>query len=284
MKFVTRFAPSPTGPLHLGHAYSAMLAFDMAQAEGGRFHLRIDDLDRSRSRPHWTRLILDELSWLGLHWPMPVWHQSARVSRYRDALKILWKQGLLYPCSCSRVDIRIAASAPQEGAPLLGPDGIVYPGTCRPTAPPRGPLPDLPLRLDMARALTACATIPEFVETGSGPNGQAGRIVPDDMVDKVGDVALARPGMGASYHLAIVCDDADQGITHVIRGQDLFDATQIHVLLQRLLNVPVPLYHHHRLVRDDSGKRLAKRDDAKAISTFRTAGASPEDIRRMVGL
>lgn len=284
MNFATRFAPSPTGPLHLGHAFSALLAHDMAQAAGGVFHLRIDDLDQSRSRPDWEARIAGDLRWLGLAWPDPVWRQSARLPRYRAALQDLWERGLLYPCSCTRADIRAAAAAPQEGAPLHGPDGIVYPGTCRPRTPPRGAMPDAPLRLDMARALAALDTPPGFTDTGAGPAGESGRIAPAGLRHAVGDVALARPGLGASYHLAIVLDDADQGITHVIRGQDLFSATQIHVLLQRLLGLPTPVYHHHRLIRDETGRRLAKRDDARAIAAYRADGKSPGDIRAMVDL
>jgi len=256
----------------------------MARAAGGRFHLRIDDLDRGRSRPEWEARIHDDLGWLGLDWPDPAWRQSERLPRYRDTLKKLWEQGLLYPCSCSRADIRAAAAAPQEGAPLLGPDGIVYPGTCRPAAPPGGPLPDAPLRLDMARALDRLDGPPSFTEIGTGPGGETGRIAAGNMTETVGDVALARPGLGAAYHLAIACDDADQGITHVIRGQDLFAATPIHVLLQRLLGLPTPVYHHHRLIRDSQGRRLAKRDDARAIATYRDQGKTPADIRAMVGL
>ncbi|NHQ75277.1 tRNA glutamyl-Q(34) synthetase GluQRS [Roseovarius gahaiensis] len=284
MNFTTRFAPSPTGPLHLGHAYSAVLAHDMAQAAGGAFLLRIDDLDQTRCKPQWEAQIFDDLAWLGLTWPQPVLHQSDRLPRYRDALQTLWDQGLLYPCSCSRADIRAAASAPQEGAPLHGPDGVIYPGTCRPTTPPRGPMPDMPLRLDMARAVALLDAPPSFTETGSGPDGETGLIRPQNMQVLVGDVALARPGMGASYHLSVVLDDADQAITHVIRGQDLFSATQIHVLLQRLLDLPTPIYHHHRLIRDEVGKRLAKRDDARAIATYRSEGRSPDEIRSIAGL
>ena len=280
MTFATRFAPSPTGPLHLGHAYSACLAHDMAQAAGGTFHLRIDDLDHTRCRPEWEAQIQEDLSWLGLTWPLPAMRQSDRLPRYQEILKILWYQGLLYPCSCSRADIRAAASAPQAGAPLHGPDGLIYPGTCRPTSPPTGPMPDAVLRLDMARAARAI----EFTETGQGPNGETGRITPENLPQTVGDVVLARRDMGASYHLSVVIDDADQNITHVIRGQDLFDATQIHVLLQQLLKLPTPIYHHHRLIRDDTGKRLAKRDDARAIATYRDAGKTPQDIRKMLDL
>ena len=276
--FITRFAPSPTGPLHLGHAYSAMLAHDRAQAEGGTFLLRIDDLDQSRCRPEWEAQIFDDLAWLGLDWPRPVLRQSTRLSRYHAALNILWDQGLLYNCSCSRADIRAAASAPQEGAPLLGPDGVIYPGTCRPTAPPIGPMPEgCALRLDMARACARLTNPLIYREKDDV-------ITPRDLAETVGDVVLARREMGASYHLSVVVDDADQGITHVIRGEDLQEATQIHVLLQRLLGLPTPAYHHHALIRDDAGKRLAKRDDARAIATYRAEGASPQDIRAMVGL
>lgn len=276
--FITRFAPSPTGPLHLGHAFSAMLAHDMARGANGTFLLRIDDLDQSRSRPDWEAQIYDDLSWLGLSWPSPILRQSARLPRYRDALETLWDQGLLYPCSCSRSDIRAAASAPQEGAPLNGPDGLIYPGTCRPAAPPKGAMPrDAALRLDMARALKTLFTPLEYLEKDE-------TIRPAHLTETVGDVVLARRDIGASYHLSVVLDDADQQITHVIRGQDLQDATQIHVLLQRLLGLPTPAYHHHRLIRDDHGKRLAKRDDARAIATYRADGASPQDIRELVGL
>jgi len=276
--FITRFAPSPTGPLHLGHAYSAMLAHDRARAEGGTFHLRIDDLDQTRARPEWEARICDDLAWLGLDWPHPILRQSTRLSRYRAALETLWRMGLLYPCRCTRSDIRAAVAAPQEGTPLHGPDGVIYPGTCRPDAPPQGAMPaDSALRLDMARALSHLDSPPEYREKDQ-------LITARDMTDTVGDVVLARRDMGASYHLAVVLDDADQDVTHVIRGEDLRDATQIHVLLQRLLNLPMPAYHHHRLIRDDTGKRLAKRDDARAIATYRAAGATPGDIRAMVGL
>ncbi len=179
-------------------------------------------------------------------------------------------------------------SAPQEGgAPLAGPDGVVYPGTCRDNRDPAAPLPrDGVLRLDMGAALARLPAPPAFPETGAGPQGQTGRIAPDPTTlrARVGDVALARRGMGTSYHLSVVLDDAHQGVTHVTRGGDLFAATQIHVVLQGLLGLPVPVYHHHPLIRDEGGRRLAKRDDARAIATWRAAGASPADIRRLVGL
>lgn len=278
-----RFAPSPTGPLHLGHAYSAMLAHDMAMAGGGAFLLRIEDIDRARARPEWETAIREDLGWLGLTWPDPVMRQSERLPAYRAALGALWARGLLYPCRCTRRDIEAALSAPQEGV-ATGPDGVIYPGTCR-GADRSGPLPDGVLRLDMARATEGLGDL-GFEETGAGPGGETGRIgiAHARLVHGVGDVVLARRGMGTSYHLSVVVDDAAQGIDHVVRGQDLFEATAIHVLLQRLLGLPAPLYHHHRLIRDETGRRLAKRDDARAIGHYRAEGASPEDVRRMVGL
>jgi glutamyl-Q tRNA(Asp) synthetase len=283
--FVTRFAPSPTGPLHLGHAYSALLAHDMARAAGGRFLLRIEDIDRTRSRPAWEAQILDDLAWLGVTWDAAPVRQSVRLCAYRDALDTIWARGLLFPCTCRRRDILLAASAPQEGAgPAFGPDGPIYPGTCR-NAPrdTAAPWPrDAALRLDMGRA----ARDVTFRETGAGPNGETGDIdvSRDRLIAQVGDIVLSRRDFIGSYHLSVVIDDADQGITHVVRGADLFEATQIHVLLQSLLDLPTPVYHHHRLIRDEAGKRLAKRDDARAIAAYRTEGATPADIRRMVGL
>lgn len=296
----TRFAPSPTGPLHLGHAYSALYAYDLATNNAGEFVLRIEDIDQSRSRRQWEDAIYDDLSWLGLTWPSPVMRQSERHSVYQEALDTLWSKGLLYPCTCNRKDIAAAASAPQEGYPLHGPDGIIYPGTCRakwtPPAQVEAPRPgDVALRLNMAEALKQLSNalkisdISEtiwFDELGSGPHSETGKISvkADELLNGVGDVVLARRGMGTSYHLSVVLDDAEQAITHVVRGQDLFEATSIHVVLQRLLGLPTPVYHHHRLIRDDTGKRLAKRDDARAIAKYRAEGASPADIRAMVDL
>lgn len=276
--FITRFAPSPTGQLHLGHAYSALLAHDSARTQKGTFLLRIDDLDQSRCRPEWETQIFDDLAWLGLDWPRPVLRQSTRLARYRAALDALWRMGLLYPCHCSRADIRAAASAPQEGAALHGPDGLVYPGTCRPATPPDGPMPvGAALRLDLARALARLTAPITFTN-----NDQS--VIPQAMAQTIGDVVLARRDLGASYHLSVVIDDADQRISDVIRGEDLLEATPIHVLLQRLLHLHTPRYHHHRLIRDAEGRRLAKRDDARALATYRSQGATPQDIRALVGL
>lgn len=283
--FRTRFAPSPTGPLHLGHAYSAILAFDMATHQGGEFLLRIEDIDQSRSRTAWTQQIYDDLEWLGLSWPEPVMFQSDRHSAYTAKLHQLWRRELLFPCCCNRKDISEAASAPQEGVALIGPDGIVYPGTCLKT--PCDHTQDRPL--DTALRLNIQHLEPHtkgFEETGAGPNGETGHITTThaQVIKEVGAIVLARKDMGTSYHLSVVLDDAAQGITHVVRGQDLFEATKIHVLLQQLLEFPTPVYHHHALIRDDTGKRLAKRDDARAISKYRDDGYTPADIRKMVGL
>jgi glutamyl-Q tRNA(Asp) synthetase len=287
----TRFAPSPTGPLHLGHAYSALFAHDMARDAGGLFVLRIEDIDRTRSKPTWEALIYEDLEWLGLRWPAPVRRQSDHLDAYSAALDTLWAQGLLYPCTCNRRDIQAAASAPQEGAePAYGPDGLIYPGTCRNRADRPGPTAPRPkgvaLRLDMQAALQRINDIVRFTEAGSGPKGEAGdiRIAPDHLANAVGDIVLSRKDFLGSYHLSVVVDDAAQAITDVTRGADLFEATQIHVVLQRLLDLPTPVYHHHRLIRDEHGKRLAKRDDARAIRTYRDEGFGADDIRRMVGL
>ncbi len=213
--------------------------------------------------------------------------QSDRQPAYAKVLDILWEMGLLYVCSCTRRDILTALDAPQEGAPH-GPDGVIYPGTCRPAAPPDGPRPrGSALRLDMARAAGRLAdnglTTLAFVETGP-VSGVATRAVLTDLPGLLGDIVLARRDMGTSYHLAVVVDDAAQAITHVTRGVDLGPATLIHVLLQQLLDLPTPVYHHHRLIRDDAGKRLAKRDDARAIAAYRAEGHTPADLRAMLNL
>ncbi len=293
---ITRFAPSPTGPLHLGHAYSAMLAHDMAMENNGTFLLRIEDIDQSRARPEWEQQIYDDLTWLGLWWPDPVMRQSQRHAAYQAALDQLWNDVLLYPCLCSRKDIEQAASAPQEGA-TIGPDGIVYPGTCAGSVNPYEPgeLPyERPLRLDIEKATRiTCAhevrpdhpwtSTFSFCEHQHEPHGIR-NVTAEHLIANIGDVVVSRRDMRTSYHLSVVVDDAAQGVTDVIRGEDLLDATPIHVILQKLLRYPTPRYHHHRLIRDDQGKRLAKRDDARALSKYRSEGATPNDIRRLVGL
>lgn len=277
----TRFAPSPTGPLHLGHAFAALTAAQLA--DPGEFLLRIEDIDASRCRPHWTAAICDDLRWLGLTWPEPPMHQSQRLPAYQAALDRLAALGVLYPCSCRRADIRAALSAPQEGVTTVGPDGPVYPGCCRGRSMDRA-APDDAIRLDAARA---------FALIGRDAIGFRDQVVAPQTwhsIDAaqfcatVGDVVLARRGMGTSYHLSVTVDDAEQGITLVTRGNDLFDSTYIHVLLQTLLEYPQPLYHHHRLIRDDAGKRLAKRDDARAIGLYRAEGYSPTQLRQLLAV
>jgi len=281
MTFRTRFAPSPTGPLHLGHAYSALLAHYAARAAGGTFLLRIDDIDRSRARAEWEAQIVEDLAWIGVTWDEPPRRQSDHLPEYRTALDTLAARGLTYPCRCSRRDIREAASAPQEGA-THGADGIVYPGTCRGRSTGDAG-PNDAIRLDMAKAVATLGDLPSLTETGEAHRG-IHAVTKSQLIEQVGDVVLARPGMGASYHLSVVVDDAAQGITHVIRGEDLFEAAPLHAVLATLLGHPLPVYHHHRLIRDESGKRLAKRDDARAIRSYRDAGRAPADIRQMVGL
>lgn len=280
MTFTTRFAPSPTGPLHLGHAYSALLAHDMARAAGGRFLLRIDDIDQSRSRAEWENRIYDDLRWLGITWDAPVWRQSDHFDTYQRALNRLAGTGVLYPCSCSRRDIAAAASAPQEGVPEFGPDGRIYPGICR-----HRPMSDRKdgdaIRLNLSAAMPA--TLPSFTETGPAHAG-AHQLTADFLLTHIGDPVLARPRMAASYHFSVVIDDAAQTITQVVRGEDLFEATFLQCFLQALLGFATPLYHHHTLIRDDQGKRLAKRDDARSIARYRDDGATLQDIRAMVGL
>ena len=283
MTFTTRFAPSPTGPLHLGHAYSALLAHDLARSENGHFLLRIEDIDASRSRDAWRTQILDDLTWLGITWDASPVSQITRLLQYRACLQTLWDRGLLFACTCTRRDILEAANAPQEEA-QMGPDGVIYPGTCRRQKSDLlgADLPDAALRLDIAKA-GECVTFPiHFKDACKTPDFK--EITLQQAVDELGDIVLARRDMGTSYHLSVVLDDAFQNITHVVRGEDLFEATSIHVLLQNLLGLPTPNYHHHPLIRDEHGKRLAKRDDARALSKFRAEGASPQDIRRMVGL
>jgi len=268
----------------LGHAYSALLAHDMARAAGGVFVLRIEDIDQTRCRPEWERHLTDDLEWLGVRWDGPVLRQSARHARYGQALDLLWSRGLLYPCTCTRRDIDAALGAPQEGsARVSGPDGAIYPGTCRTVRRSTLRPTDHHLRLDSAAALQTTDSPLWFTETGPAHRGSI-LTTPADHAALIGDIILARKDFGTSYHLSVVIDDAAQGVTHVVRGEDLFDATRIHVLLQRLMGLPTPTYHHHRLIRDAAGKRLAKRDDARALSRYRAEGAGPKDIRRLVGL
>lgn len=277
---ITRFAPSPTGLLHLGHAFSALIA----AARGDTFILRLEDIDTPRCKPEFEAAIHHDLHWLGLTWSTPVWRQSDRLAHYAAAVARLSAMGLTYPCRCTRADIRAALSAPQEGAshgPEHGPDGPIYPGTCRDRRMADAQPTDA-IRLNIARATARTGPI-HFTDTGTEHPGTH-RMSPHAMAHSIGDIVLARRDIGTSYHIAVVVDDAAQGITEVTRGADLFAATFIHIMLQRLLDLPTPGYHHHRLIRDDAGKRLAKRDDARAIRSYREAGATPADIREMLNL
>jgi len=279
--FITRFAPSPTGLLHLGHAFSALTAWEAAKAAGGEFLLRIEDTDRTRVGPEYEAAIYEDLTWLGVTWPEPVLRQSERLGVYAVALERLGELGVTYPCRCTRTDIRAALIAPQEGATHLSPRGGVYPGTCRSRSMAEcGPGDAIRLDLDRALALLSGQAL-TWRETGASHAGTHA-LDPEAMRRQVGDVVLGRKDIGAAaYHLSVVVDDAAQGVTHVIRGEDLLEATPIHRLLQALLELPVPVWHHHPLIRDEAGKRLAKRNDACAIRTYREAGHTPEDVRRM---
>jgi glutamyl-Q tRNA(Asp) synthetase len=274
---VTRFAPSPTGYLHLGHAYSALFAWHAARAAGGRFLLRIEDIDRARCRAEFTAALLEDLAWLGLDWDGAVRQQSQHLDEYRAALARLERDGLIYPCFCTRAAIK-AEAARADAAPH-GSDGPAYPGTCRSLAPDERARrlaagAAYTLRLDSAAALRR--TGPLFWEDEG-----RGRIAADPA--RHGDVVLARKDTPTSYHLAVTVDDAVQGITLVTRGEDLIPATDIHRLLQALLGLPVPRYRHHALLTDASGRRYAKRDRALTLADLRQRGASPAEIRARAG-
>ncbi|WP_368413768.1 tRNA glutamyl-Q(34) synthetase GluQRS [Falsiroseomonas sp.] len=279
---VTRFAPSPTGFLHLGHAHSALAGWRRARAAGGRFLLRIEDIDPTRCRPEFTEAILEDLAWLGLDWDGPVRVQSAHLAEYRAVLDGLAARGLLYPCFCTRADIarEIAASA---GAPHLGPmgpDGPLYPGTCRRLSADERQArltggEAHALRLDMVRALAYVPAGLRFAEEGQG-------CLACDPA-RFGDVVLARKDIPASYHLCVTHDDALQGVTLVTRGEDLKPATDLHRLLQALMGWPAPAYAHHRLLTDEAGRRLAKRDRAATLRDLRASGVSPAEARARAG-
>ncbi len=281
-----RFAPSPSGFLHLGHAFSALTIWAQIRAVGGTFLLRIEDIDQTRARPAFEEAIFQDLSWLGLSWTPPVLRQSRRFFFYQEALNKLISQGLCYPCSCTRRDIAEALSAPQENV-ITNDLPPPYPGTCRHRSMASRQENDA-IRLDMGRAIAAVGGARALGELGfdeTGPRHAGRHLLQADILQQShGDIVLARRDIGTSYHLAVVVDDAAQGISHVTRGEDMFASTFLHRLLQALLSLPTPVYHHHRLIRDDNGKRLAKRDDARALRSLRQAGARPEDIRRMLGL
>jgi glutamyl-Q tRNA(Asp) synthetase len=285
---VFRFAPSPNGFLHLGHALSALLNFEAARASGGRFLLRIEDIDTARCRPEFEDAIYEDLAWLGIAWEQPVRRQSQHMDAYGAALRRLEQDGLLYPAFESRAGIaRLVAAKERKGPWPRDPDGApLYPGDAKlRSAAERRALIDAgapyALRLDMTAARARCASL-TWQEEGAGPDGEAGEIVA--RVEQWGDVILARKETPTSYHLSVVIDDALQGVTHVIRGQDLFWSTSVHRLLQQLLGLPAPAYRHHRLICDDAGQKLSKSTRATAIRELRAAGIKPADIRGKVGL
>jgi glutamyl-Q tRNA(Asp) synthetase len=291
-----RFAPSPNGYLHLGHALSALINFDMARAVGGRLLLRIEDIDYTRCRAEYEAAIYEDLAWLGIVWEEPVRRQSEHLDDYRADLGRLEALGLVYPSFESRAEItalvaeREAAGRTHQTWPQTwprDPDGApLYPGTAKSLLPAerqRRIESGVPyaLRLDMAAALARTGA-PSWTETGEGPEGQTGAVAAAPAA--WGDVVLARKETPTSYHLSVAVDDALQGVTQVVRGQDLFWSTSVHRLLQALLGLAAPTYHHHRLVLGPDGRKLSKSTQATALRTLRQAGAKAADIREMVGL
>lgn len=270
---LTRFAPSPTGLLHLGHAYAALRAWEEARSAGGTMLLRLEDIDGTRCREHYEAAIFEDLAWLGLTWPQPVWRQSERMAFYKAALHRLEALRVIYPCFCTRRELS-EIDAPQ------GPDGPLYPGTCRGLSPQErtdrlATAAHFSLRLDTTKAARLAGSLKwTDLDRGVQPCSPA----------LLGDVVLARKDIATSYHLAVTVDDAAQQITVVTRGDDLFASTHIHRLLQALLGLPVPVWRHHRLVCDENGRRLAKRDDARSIRAYRQAGLSPSEVLRLAGL
>ena len=285
---VFRFAPSPNGYLHLGHALSALLNADRAKAAGGRLLLRIEDIDVARCRPEYEAAIDEDLAWLGLAWERPVRRQSEHLGDYRAALAKLDAMGLIYPSFESRAEIAALVAEREAQSPWpRDPDGApLYPGNAK-AMPAAGRARRMAagapyaLRLDMAAAIARAGAL-TWEETGAGPSGETGSIATNPGI--WGDVILARKETPTSYHLAVVVDDAAQGVTEVVRGRDLFHATSVHRLLQALLGLAAPRYHHHRLILDAQGNKLSKSTYATGLRELRARGASAADIRKSVGL
>jgi glutamyl-Q tRNA(Asp) synthetase len=285
---VFRFAPSPNGYLHLGHAYSALLNFDLARRTGGRFLLRIEDIDGTRCKPEFEEAIYQDLAWLGIAWETPVRRQSEHLTDHRAALERLVAEGLVFPSFESRAEIaRLVAREETEAPWPRDPDGApLYPGTARSLSGEerkqllRSGTP-YALRLDMAAARTRVGEL-YWIEHGKGPKGETGTVAarPGDW----GDVVVARKETPTSYHLAVAIDDALQGVTEVVRGRDLFWSTSVHRLLQQLLGLPQPAYRHHRLIIDGSGRKLSKSTRATGLRELRAQGVSPAEIRHLVNL
>ena len=274
---ITRFAPSPSGLLHLGHAYSALFAWQAARAADGRLLLRIEDIDLGRCRPEFEAAILEDLAWLGLTWEEPVLRQSDRLAHYRVALERLEADGLLYPCFCTRKEIQ--AEIERAGQAPHGPEGPLYPGTCRALSEDERQARQAAgdghaLRLDMEKAIDRAGPL-SWIDRNRG--------TVEAVPESLGDVVLARKDIATSYHLAVTLDDAAQDVTLVTRGEDLFHATHVHRLLQALLSLPVPEWQHHGLLTDERGQRLAKRHDSLSLRALRETGKSPDEIRAMAG-
>ena len=285
---VFRFAPSPNGYLHLGHALSALLNAELARAAGGRLLLRIEDIDEARCRPEYAAAIDEDLAWLGTAWERPVRRQSGHYDAYRAALGRLDAMGLVYPSFESRAEIAGLVAVREAISPWpRDPDGApLYPGDARHMTPAersRRMTAGEPyaLRLDMAAAIERMGPL-NWDESGEGPSGETGSIAADPAA--WGDVIMARKETPTSYHLAVVVDDAAQGVTDIVRGQDLFHATSVHRLLQALLGLPEPRYRHHRLILDAEGKKLSKSTAATGLRELRAKGVTPAEIRRLVGL
>ncbi len=287
---VFRFAPSPNGALHLGHAFSAILNSNMAKETDGRFLLRIEDIDVARCRAEFESAIFTDLTWLGLDWEKPVRRQSEHFPLYRDMLGRLVKLGLAYPAFLTRGDVKARMEEQERSGGLWprDPDGSpLYPQDERhlSTALRQRLLEEKPRhawRLDMEKALAMAGSRLSWRESGMGPDGQTGLVAANPAA--WGDVVLSRSDAPSSYHLCVVVDDALQGVTHVVRGQDLFHATSLHRLLQVLLDLPEPRYHHHRLIMGTDGRKLSKSGHDTGIAAFRAAGRTPEDIRALIGL
>ena len=285
---VFRFAPSPNGHLHLGHACSALLNFDLARQTGGRFLLRIEDIDPTRCRPEFETAIYQDLDWLGIAWEEPVRRQSRHLADYRDAIERLSARGLLYPSFDSRAEIaKLVEQRDANGGWPRDPDGApLYPGEAKLLSDDERARrlqsgAPFALRLDMAAACAIAGDL-DWFERGEGPEGETGKVAARPAA--WGDVILARRETPTSYHLSAVIDDALQGVTEVVRGRDLFWSTSVHRLLQALLGLPQPAYRHHRLVLDDAGQKLAKSTGSTGLRELRAAGATAADIRRLVGL
>lgn len=276
MTFVTRFAPSPTGYLHMGHAFSALTAFDAAQAAGGRFLLRIEDIDQGRVRPEFEAAIFEDLAWLGVSWEEPVRHQSEHMADYEGALQNLIDRNLVYRCFRTRKEIAEAITSAPHGQTEEAFRGEALPPAEETAKLEAGEAFAWRLSLKKARAALGPAYFALVFEDETG----LVRAEPE----RHGDAVLARKDFGTSYHLASVWDDALQGVTHVIRGEDLREAAHLHVLLQKLLDLPQPAYRHHRLIVGEDGKRLAKRDQAATLKALREDGKTPGDVRQMVDL